>query len=141
MKISPILHSLSIIKDLGQAILTFLILSNPFKWNLSKEKLIPYKNSSKLDGANYEDIISQWIFFKYPKNHIIVLTNINVDAKNIQFWAKVPKTDTLHFMKDVVILHCKDRTEVLRLIENIPSNFADAHGYSAGSLITYNKDL
>lgn len=116
---------------------------SPFRYHTIEyaTTTIPYKNSSKLQGIEYNDVISEWVTLKYPLNHLIILTNINVEAKNIQFWAKVPKTDMIQFVKDLVILHCQDRSEVVRLAENIPISFADAHGYSAGSLIIYNKDL
>lgn len=116
---------------------------NPFKYHLIDvpQVTIPYENSSKLKGMSYEDIISEWVLAKHRNNHIVVLTNINVQAKNIQFWAKVPTTDMVHFVKDIVILHCTDKTEVSRLVENIPSNFADAIGYSAGTLVINNKDI
>jgi hypothetical protein len=99
-----------------------------------------FSSSPKLFGFDYPEILSQWIAFKYPREHIIVLLNINVQAKNIQFWAKVPQTDMKYFLQDTVILRCKDKSEVIRLVENIPPDFADAYGYSAGSLFTYNKE-
>lgn len=116
--------------------------ANPFNYEVITYAMdgVPYKNSSKLKGFEYPELISEWVSMKYPLRHLIVLSNISIEAKNIQFWAKVPKTDILHFVKDVVILHCKDKSEVLRLVENIPSSFADAQGYSAGISIIHNKD-
>lgn len=117
--------------------------TNPFKYYITEYASVdlPYKNSSKLKGLEYNDLISEWVALKHPVSHVVVLTNINVEARNIQFWAKVPKTDMIHFVKDLVVLQCKDKTEVIRLAENIPPNFADAQGYSAGILITHNKEL
>lgn len=100
----------------------------------------PYRNSAKLQGFEIEELLAQWIGLKHPKEHIIVLTDINVQAKNIQFWARVPKTDMQFFLKDIVVLHCKDKTEVLRLLENIPAKFAEAYGFSAGLPIAHNKE-
>jgi hypothetical protein len=100
----------------------------------------PYRNSAKLNGFDFEEVISQWVYLKYPREHLIILVNINVEAKNIQFWAKVPKTDSKHFLKDLVVLYCKDKTEVLRLVDNIPVEFAEAYGFSAGCMITFNRE-
>lgn len=144
MKFSSPIHFSKLgiyLKFFGRSV--FLFWSRPVSWPFVKRspETIPYKNSSKLQGASYLEMISEWVSFKYPKNHIIVLTDINVQAKNVQFWAKVPKTDMIHFVKDMVILYCQDKSEVIRLVENIPSTFAEAHGYSAGELITHNKEL
>lgn len=95
----------------------------------------------KLRGLEYSDIVSQWVYLKFPFEHIIILSNINVEAKNIEFWAKVPKTEAIHFLKDIVLLRCKDISEMNRLINNIAPEFADAHGYSAGILITTNGEI
>jgi hypothetical protein len=94
----------------------------------------------KLLGIDYSDIISQWVYLKFPFEHIIVLSNVNVEAKNIQFWARIPQTESIHFLKDLIILRCKDVSEMNRLIDNISHEFADASGYSAGVLITTNGE-
>jgi predicted transcriptional regulator len=105
--------------------------------NIYSEETTTFK---KLTGFDYTDILSQWVSTKYLYDHIIVLMNINVEAKNIQFWAKIPQTEIEHFLKDIVILRCKDQTQLIRLIENIPVEFAEAYGYSGGCLITYNRE-
>lgn len=120
----------------------FLPWTNPFKYTVTPlaqedETAMP----SKLYGLDYSELITEWISKVYKFQHIIVLNNINVEAKNIQFWAKLPTTSRSPFLKDVVILRCTDKSEVMRLVENIPLEFADAHGYSAGSLITTNKEM
>lgn len=120
----------------------FLPWINPFKYQITRfhtedETVTP----SKLYGMSYPALIADWVYKSFKLQHIIVLTNVNVEAKNIQFWAKVPTTSMAWFLEDVVILRCQDRSEVIRLVENIPSEFADAQGYSAGLLITTNKEM
>jgi hypothetical protein len=109
-------------------------------YSISKDVNVPYNKSDKLTGLDLGDMIPEWVNFKYPSEHLIVLTEVNVQAKNIQFWAKVPKAESQFFLKDLVILFCKDKSEVIRLVENIPKDFADARGFSAGELIIDNKD-
>jgi hypothetical protein len=120
----------------------FLPWTNPFKYQVTHlaqedEETRP----SKLYSLDYQSLITDWVSKAYKFQHIIVLTNVNVEAKNIQFWAKVPTTSMSHFLKDVVILRCSDKSEVIRLVGNIPPEFADAQGYSAGSLLITNKDI
>jgi hypothetical protein len=111
-----------------------------FSYPVSQTKPTPYRKSDKLTGFDIGDLIPEWVKFKYPSEHLIVLTEVNVQAKNIQFWAKIPKTDSQFFLKDLVVLFCKDKSEVIRLVENIPRDFADAKGFSAGELLIDNED-
>lgn len=104
-------------------------------------KFATLKNNKKLTGFDYLDILHVWVKTEYSGAHIILLTDINVEAKNLEFWAKIPRGQALEFLKDVVVLFCKDRTELERLISNIGSNFASAYGFSDGDLILTNKDL
>ena len=96
--------------------------------------------NNKLLGIDYVDVVAHWISINHSNKHIIALHNINVEAKNIKFWAKVPQTDIKYFLKDVVLLRCKDIPELTRLINNISEDFADAYGYSKGVLIHSNKE-
>jgi len=98
----------------------------------------PYE---KLQGIDYIDIISEWVNTKYRFEHVIILININVQAKNIEFWANVPQTHAIQFLKEVVILKCKDKSELQRLVQNTGLDFAEAYGYSGGVRIIDNKEI
>jgi hypothetical protein len=99
------------------------------------------KTNNKLSGYDYLDILSFWVNKVYPYSHVILLTNINVEAKNIQFWAKVPTYQSPLFLKDIVVLLCKDQTEMMRLIRNIDTNFAEAYGFICGKLVSSNEEV
>jgi hypothetical protein len=94
----------------------------------------------KLSGFTYVTVLCEWVSVKFPLEHVIILTNINVEAKNIHFWAKVPKTDAIEFTNDVVVLRCTDTSEMWTLITNIGEDFADAYGFCAGKLTMTNKE-
>jgi hypothetical protein len=96
--------------------------------------------SRGVTGSTYSQWISESLVRMYPNCHVVVLTNINVSAKNVSFWAKVPVLDMPSFTKDVVTLRCKDKSEVVRLVDNISVDFADAKGYSSGKCIASNGD-
>jgi len=85
----------------------------------------PYE---KLVGFDYSTILVEWAKQKYPNQSLVILTNINVQAKSLEFWAKIPANSIGFFQKDVAILRCKDQTEMNTLIDNIPEEFADAIG-------------
>src|SRR5438445_100940 len=112
-----------IFKTFKEKILKVLRHYAPRSIMLGKERdNVPFK---KLVSFDYTEILSQWIYFKFPYDHVIVLSNINVQAKNIQFWAKIPQKEVPHFLKDIVILRCKDVSELVRLVDNIGPDFAD----------------
>ncbi|MNK09965.1 hypothetical protein D3C87_279750 [compost metagenome] len=96
------------------------------------------RSREKLVGYSFEEITAQWVRCKFPFEAIVVLFNIELSAKSLAFWAKVPKEKMEYMSKDVVILRCNDKTEVTRLIESIDPSFADAFGYCEGNLIDYN---
>ncbi len=114
------------------------------KWFGSKEDTqttpeLP-KEFRKLSGFPYIEIISEWVKVKFPFQHVIILTNINVQVKTIKFWAKVPTSQVMEFLNDVVVMRCKDQTSMEELVTNIGFDFAEAYGYSGGKLILTNKE-
>jgi hypothetical protein len=100
----------------------------------------PYLGTPKLTGFDNLDILSVWVNAKYSGCNIVLLTDINVEAKDLEFWARIPKGQAMEFLKDIVILRCKDKTEIKKLIPSIGSKFALAYGFSNGKLILSNKD-
>lgn len=95
---------------------------------------------SKLQSRSYTSIIDDWVAFNFVNQIVIVLTNINVQVKNIDFWAKIPVEQKIKFMEDVVILRCKDKSEMMMLIGNIGQDFAEAKGYIDGELFAHNLE-
>ncbi len=96
----------------------------------------------KLLGFDYSDILTEWVQKKYPRENLVIMTDINVAAKNLEFWAKLPAKSAGLFLKDVAVLRCKDYSEVERIVENTPYDFANALGISySGStrVLTTNK--
>lgn len=94
----------------------------------------------KLVSLDYAELVHSWAKTNTLFTHFVVLTNLNLSVKGIRFWTKIPKVDMHHFLKDVVVLRCKDKSEVLRLVENTGLDFADAQGYAEGMLVATNKE-
>jgi hypothetical protein len=95
---------------------------------------------NKVNSFTIEEVFALLVPLYFSKLNIVVLTNINIEAKNLAFWAKVPLMEMPHFMKDVIILRCKDKTEAIRLVENITTDFASATAYSLGVSILSNEE-
>jgi hypothetical protein len=99
------------------------------------------KEHKKLAGFDYLDILHVWVKSEYAGAHVIVLTEINAEAKDVEFWARIPKGQALEFLKDVVVLYCKDMSEIEKLVPSIGTKFATAYGFCDGNLVLTNKEL
>lgn len=95
----------------------------------------------KLEGFDYLDILHVWVKSEYSGSHVVILTDVNTEAKDVEFWARIPKGQALEFLKDVIILNCKDKTELEKLVPSIGTKFATAYGFSDGELFLTNKEL
>lgn len=96
------------------------------------------KSSGKLEAYSELEVLSVWVRRLYPTSHVVVLTNLDASAKGISFWSRLPKDQVEHLLKDVIVLRCKDKTEVFRLVDSVEATFADAFGFSFGQLIETN---
>lgn len=96
------------------------------------------RTREKLQGFSYEEILAQWVKFKFPFEAVIILKDLNLYEKSLSFWTKIPKDRIEYMSKDVVILRCNDKQEITRIIESIDIEFAEAFGYYEGNLIDHN---
>lgn len=96
--------------------------------------------NTKLQGISYYEIIDQWVNCFFKNQYVIILTNVRVETKNIAFWAKLPNNYKIQFVEDVIILRCKDKSEIEMLVRNIEEEFAEAIGYANGTRCITNID-
>lgn len=101
------------------------------------------KNSikGKVEGFVFTDLLYSWMKVKLRHGHFVVLYDINVSSKSTSFWTRIPSRYQKELVKDVVILRCKDKREVIHLCQSIEENFATAIGVSNGDLIAFNKGV
>lgn len=97
----------------------------------------------KIEAYSWVEVLSTWVKHAHPSEHVIVLTNLEASAKGVSFWARLPRDRVDDLLQDVVVLRCKDKPEVFRLIDSIPPAFAEAYGFSAGQILETNfeKDV
>lgn len=91
-------------------------------------------------GIDLGEILLEWVQFSYSKQIIVVLFDINVAEKSSTFWDKVPYDRRSVFVKDVVILKCKDIRQAVQIVDSTYSNFAKAFAFKNGKII-YRNDL
>lgn len=99
------------------------------------------RSYNKVNGHSMLEVLSFWATVTYPLENLVVLTNVDVSAKGVSFWARLPKEKVEDLMQDIVVLRCKDRAEVFRLISSTPTSFADAYGFAGGKLVGTNSDV
>lgn len=94
----------------------------------------------RVRSYDHEAILVDWVGLKFPSDHIVILHDINVSAKEASFWLKLPQHYRPHFLGDYVVLTCGSGNEVFRLCDSIPRVFAQAFGFSGGKLVYWNEE-
>lgn len=113
-----------------------------FYWWKNRNKKIPVFNTHKeivlntIQGFSQEEIISKWL--STLPGIVVVLLDIDVAAKSKLFWDTVPYETKKEFIKDVVILNCRDISRMEQIIGSIDLTFATALGFKNGQLIRSN---
>jgi hypothetical protein len=90
-------------------------------------------------GLSYKSLIADWVKANFKGEHILILTNIDLSQKPAVFWENIPYVRTLIFTEEVVILKCKDASQMQKIIDSIEPKFAAAWGYRGGNLISTNE--
>lgn len=96
------------------------------------------KTPEKIQAFSWIEVLSTWVRYMHPGEHLIILTNLEASAKGVSFWARLPRDRVEDLLQDVVVLRCKDKPEVFRLLDSIPPQFADAYAFSNGQFIESN---
>ena len=77
---------------------------------------------SKLESISYSSIIDEWIYLTFNNQIIIVLTYINVQAKNLEFWAKVPSKEKIKKNEDLFKLELTKTKDILKTLGDIKND-------------------
>lgn len=99
------------------------------------------QDNAKLDSYSLEEVLSKWAISLYSTSAFIILYNLNVSAKDIAFWARIPHSTLQHLSHDVVIMRCSDKREVYSLLESTPTEFANAIGFCNGLRLSSNWEM
>lgn len=91
-----------------------------------------------LSFSDYEAVYA-WVSARMPRDIVVVLARINLEAKPAKFWREIPEKTAIKFWNDFVVLVCRDALEARDLINSTPESFADAYMFIQGSLTTTNK--
>ena len=92
--------------------------------------------SGRIHGFDLvEDVLPRWSARLWPNEYLVCLTNVNPKAKGPKFWAMIDQAKRTELLQDVVILCCKDKTEMENLLNSIDRSFAVAFGMLNGEII------
>jgi hypothetical protein len=98
------------------------------------------RTGKKIQGYSYQEVFIRWMKVYYSLGEWIMLFDVNYEAKPKQFWESLPQGSRVEMLKDIVVLQCNGIKEVIRVCENVPSNFALALGFSDGEIISDNSE-
>jgi hypothetical protein len=89
-------------------------------------------------GISYQDIVQAWVEDNFKGEYVIVLTEIDLTKKPSVFWENIPYIKKIAFNNEVVVLRCKDKGQMDRIIDSIEPGFAIAWGFKGGQLVDFN---
>lgn len=98
------------------------------------------RSNGSISGNSLEEVILQWATSKYPFTTMVVLWDIDYEAKPREFWETLPSTKLKAISQDVSVFHCSRLREALKIYDSI---IADNLGKSLlihkGDLYDFNK--
>lgn len=96
--------------------------------------------SGSIMGFSNNDIILDWVRYKFSNEIVVVLTELNLTKKSSSFWDSIPYDKKVVFGKDVVVLRCKDLSQAKILVDSITPSFAEAFAFRDGELCYWSSD-
>jgi hypothetical protein len=93
----------------------------------------------KMGGFDLHEVFAQWTSRTYPDEYVLVLLGVDASKRDESFWQRIPKSQRVSWEKDVQLLRCKDRTELLNLSAGIEDGFAESYCFFNGQLVDTNR--
>lgn len=116
--------------------------SFPEYWKIIGEETALVKlttsSTSKMSGFSLSEVIELWSARLWVNEFIVVLTDINPGAKGPGFWSRLTRDQRTSLGEDVVVLRCKDRSELTHLVDSTDPTFACAMGLLNGTTLCTN---
>jgi len=117
--------------------------SFPAYWKMvgEDEALIKASVSAgdKLYGFSVLDLIQYWSARLWMNQYVVILLDVNLGSKGPEFWSRLTRDQKESLNNDIVVLRCKDKTELLHLTDSIDPSFATAYGLLNGTLLVSNE--
>ncbi len=100
--------------------------------------LIKAATTGKVIGFNNSEVIGKWSSQIWVNEIVVILTDINFAGKERTFWNTLTAHQRTQFIKDVVVLKCRDKNEASELVTSISPDFATATTYLNGKVLFNN---
>lgn len=97
-------------------------------------------SSDKMIGFSFRETLAHWSAKMFPNEHLVILIEPDPRRKGPAFWSRLSPTQRIHMMNDVVVLRCKDETEMNSLLWSIDPQFSDAMAILNGDVINSNDE-
>lgn len=102
-------------------------------------RLLQSSSEHSVVGSRMYEVLTEYCRIKYQNSSVVVLYDIDCNQKDSAFWTRLPAKKAVAFAKDVVFLLCKDREQMLSVMNNTPVAFATALAIESGTLVDCNQ--
>lgn len=117
--------------------------SFPEYWKFVGEEESLVKTSTSKDGRMYGfsmlEVIQYWSSRLWLNQYIVALVDVDPASKGSDFWNRLTRDQKENLNQEIVILKCKDRTELMNLTDSIDPSFATSYGLLNGNLLVSNE--
>lgn len=108
-------------------------------WLKRGQSLAKISSCEKVVGFSLNVVLADWTRRCYPGVPVLVLYDVNPNARINEFWSKLPQgTTRVLTSSEVVVLMCKGERQGLELMQAIPPDLASACLYLDGGILDSN---
>jgi hypothetical protein len=91
-----------------------------------------FAKDERLKGYELERVLWTWVNFTHPGKNVVILHNLDPEAKGTSFWLRIPQDKVRELLNDIVVIRCDSQKDVIDLVDSVPEHFAQAYGYCVG---------
>lgn len=118
---------------------------NNFREYWSSRGKMEYKvhqaiRENRVTGLYMQELLCRYARSVFPGECVVALWDIDHYQRGQDFWTRMPSKNARHFLRDVVVLRCDSRQQMLDLLYGIPSKFASACAIANGIVVDDNLD-
>lgn len=111
-------------------------------WRLVGEETTLIKLTTsvgKMQGFSLSRVAAEWASRIWVNEYLVIMCDVDPGSKGPSFWFRLSPTQRTSLLEDVVVLRCKDETEMETLIDSISPSFSTAYGCLNGQVLCDNQ--
>lgn len=97
------------------------------------------EKTERIRGLRMSELLAYYAAHKYAGEHVVVMYDIDPSKKDSAFWKRIPRHQAEQLIKDVAVFRCRDRSEMLHVVQGTPPEFATAYAFENGTIVDCNQ--